>query len=176
MNQTVVQKERNKKSSIGSQEDIIIDEIILNFGTDINGNNDTKYISSKLGWNLGFVRPIYRGKKEYMSEKPIEPNSIKYIYLAVDDFNKSVNNTFMTAFEKSGLKSNILARISMQGTGYENVITNKNYEIITDSRNYFGPVDIQRLHITLYDDHGRILDMNHSDYAFCLKLVIMYDM
>lgn len=157
-------------------QDIIIDEIILNFGTDINGNNDTKYISSKLGWNLGFVRPIYKGKKEYMSEKPIEPNSIKYIYLAVDDFNKSVNNTFITAFEKSGLKSNILARISMQGSGYENVITNKNYEIITDTRNYFGPVDIQRLHITLYDDHGRLLDMNHSDYAFCLKLVIMYDM
>jgi hypothetical protein len=153
-----------------------IDELILNFGTDINGNNDTKYISSKLGWNMGFVRPIYRGKKEYMSEKPLEPNSIKYIYLAVDDFNKSVNNTFITAFEKSGLKSNILARISMQGTGYENVITNKNYEIITDPRNFFGPVDIQRLHIILYDDHGRILDMNHSDYAFCLKLVIMYDM
>jgi hypothetical protein len=28
----------------------------------------------------------------------------------------------------------------------------------------------------LFDDHGRILDMNYSDYSFCLKLVVMYDM
>jgi len=153
-----------------------IEEIVLNFGTDIDGNNDTKFITGKLGWNLGFLNALYKGCIEYIGEKPIEPNAIKYIYLAVDDYNKSVNQSFMTAFEKNGLKPNILARISMQGKGYENVILNKDYEIITAPRTYFGPIDLQRLHISLFDDHGRILYMNHSDYSFCLKITILYDL
>ena len=153
-----------------------IEEIVLNFGTDIYGNNDTKYLTTKLGWNLGFTQTIYHGKMEYIGEKAIEPNDIKYIYLAVDDFNKSVNTTFMTAFEKNGLKPNILARISRTGKGYENVIINKEYEIISEPRIYFGPIDIQRLHISLFDDHGRILHMNESDYSFCLKLILLYDL
>jgi hypothetical protein len=51
-----------------------------------------------------------------------------------------------------------------------NVITNNEYMVITEPRKYFGPVDIQRLQIKLFDDHGRILDMNYSDFSFCLNL------
>jgi hypothetical protein len=82
----------------------------------------------------------------------------------------------MTAFEKNGLKPNILARISMSGKGYDNLIINEEYKVTAEPRTYFGPVDIQRLHIVLFDDHGRILHMNHSDYSFCLKLTVMYDL
>jgi hypothetical protein len=153
-----------------------IEEIAINFGTDVNGENDSRYLTTKLGWNLGFTNTIYSGCKSYISEKPIEPNNIKYIYLAIDDFNKSVNESFMTAFEKNGLKPNILARISMRGRGYENVILNKDYEIITAPRTYFGPVDLQRFHISLFDDHGNTLNMNHSDYSFCIKLTLLYDL
>jgi len=153
-----------------------IEEIVLNFGTDIFGNNDTKYLTTKIGWNLGFTNTLYQGSFEYVGEKSIEPNAIKYIYLSVDDYNKSVNTTFMPAFEKNGLKPNILARITMQGKGYENVIINKEYEIISEPRIYFGPVDIQRLHINLFDDHGRTLNLHKSDFSFCLKLTVLYDL
>jgi len=153
-----------------------VEEIVLNFGTDIKGNNDSAFLTTKLGWNLGFTNTLYHENVEYIGEKPIEPNSIKYIYLAVDDFNKSVNNSFVTAFEKNGLKPNILARISMHGKDYGDVIINKEYEIVSEPRSYFGPVDIQRLHINLFDDHGRTLHMNFMDFSFCLKMVIMYDL
>ena len=153
-----------------------IEEIRLDFATDKDGNKDSRYIATKFGWNLGFIKDTYLGYTTYIGEKPVEPNTIKYIYLAVDDFNNSVNTTFTTAFEKNGLKPNILARISMDGKGKENVIINKDYRIITEPRVYFGPVDIQRLHITILDDQGRILNMNHSDYSFCLKLTVMYDL
>ena len=153
-----------------------IEEVVLNFGTDVNGNMDARFLTSKLGWNLGFIKTMYSGDVEYASEKPIEPDAIKYIYLALDDFNKSVPDSFMTASEQNDLKPNILARISMQGKGYENVIINNNYTIITEPRIYFGPVDIQRLHITLFDDQGRTLFMNYSDYSFCLKLTVLYDL
>jgi hypothetical protein len=153
-----------------------IEEIVLNFGTDINGNDDSIYLTTKLGWNLGFLNGLYQGSTKYVSEKAIEPNAIKYIYLAIDDFNKSVNESFVTAFEKNGLKPNILARISMCGNEYNNTITNPEYKIITEPRKYFGPVDIQKLYVRLFDDHGRILNMNHSDYSFCLNFKIMYDL
>jgi hypothetical protein len=151
-------------------------EIVLNFATDMNGNNDIIHVSQKLGWILGFVNVVYCGSNFYTSEKAIEPNPIKYIYLAVDDFNKSVNESFITAFEKNGLKPNILARISGSGKGYENTIINHEYTIISEPRKYFGPVDIQRLQIRLFDDYGRILNMNYSDYSFCLNIKILYDL
>lgn len=151
-------------------------EIILNFETDAKGNNDVIHLSQKLGWILGFINTKYCGSNVYISEKLIEPNTIKYLYLAVDDFNKSMNETFATAFAKSEIKPNILARISNIGKGYENTIINKEYAVVTECRKYFGPVDIQRLHIQLFDDYGRIINMNYCDYSFCLSFTLMYDL
>ena len=47
--------------------------------------------------------------------------------------------------------------------------------LITEPRRYFGPVDIQRLRVQLYDDFGRILDLNKSDFSFVLNLKVLYD-
>jgi hypothetical protein len=38
------------------------------------------------------------------------------------------------------------------------------------------PVDIQKLRIRIYDDHGRILNMNNSNYSFCLDFKMLYDL
>jgi hypothetical protein len=151
-----------------------ISSITMDFSLDINGNKDGVNISSKLGWNLGFTKTNYTGKCCYVSETLIEPASIRYIYLAVDDFNNSVNNHFITAFNQSILNPNILARISIKGT-YFSLLMENDLSIITEPRIYFGPVDIQRLRIRLYDDHGRILDMNGANFSFCLVFKILYD-
>jgi hypothetical protein len=153
-----------------------IEEIILNFGNDMKGNNDIENIYKKLGWILGFVNIVYCGENYYMSEKPLDCNPIKYLYLAVEDYNKSVNESFITAFEKDGLPSNILARISLYGAGYENMILNMEKTIVCETRKYFGPVDIQRINVRLYDDTGKLVNMNYSDYSFCLNLKLLYDL
>ena len=152
-----------------------IQSITLNFNLDKNGNPDSINISSKLGWNLGFTKASYTGNCCYVSETLIEPASIRYIYLAVDDFNNSVNNHFITAFNQSILNPNILARISIKGT-YFSLLMENDLSIVTEPRIYFGPVDIQRLRIRLFDDHGRILDMNGANFSFCLVFKILYDL
>ncbi len=48
--------------------------------------------------------------------------------------------------------------------------------IVSEPRIYFGPVDIQRLRIRVYDEHGRILQMNNTNFSFCLTIKLMYDM
>lgn len=159
---------------INEEREIV--EIILNFGNDSSGKNDIENIYKKLGWILGFVNIVYCGDTNYISEKPLDCNPIKYLYLAVDDYNKSVNESFVTAFEKNGLPSNILARISLYGVGYENMILNMENIIVCETRKYFGPVDIQRINVKLFDDTGKIVNMNYSDYSFCLNLKILYDL
>jgi hypothetical protein len=42
-------------------------------------------------------------------------------------------------------------------------------------REYFGPVDIQRLHIALYDEFGRIIDLNNMDWSITLAFELLYN-
>jgi hypothetical protein len=147
----------------------------MDFNIDIDGNVNPGDLSYRIGWNLGFNNFVYEGKTTYYSEMVIEPATVRYIYLAVDDFNNSVNNHFITAFNKSILNPNILARISLQGN-YFSILMENDLNIVTEPRKYFGPVDIQRLQIRLYDDRGRILDMNNANYSFCLVFKLLYDM
>jgi hypothetical protein len=152
-----------------------ITKISLDFTRDINGDVDSVDISSKIGWNLGFTQKYYDNKTKYVADTLIEPATIRYIYLAVDDFNNSVNNHFITAFNKSILNPNILARISIKGT-YFSLLMENDLSIVTEPRTYFGPVDIQRLRIRLFDDHGRILEMNNANFSFCLVFKLLYDL
>ena len=73
------------------------------------------------------------------------------------------------------MSPNILARISIKGS-YFSLIMENDFNIITEPRRYFGPVDIQRLRIRLYDERGRILSMNNSNYSFCLDFKMIYDL
>jgi hypothetical protein len=152
-----------------------IRRIKLDFTRDKNGNVENTELSSKIGWNLGFTNRIYDGNTTYIADTIIEPATIRYIYLAVDDFNNSSNNHFITAFNQSILNPNILARISLRGN-YFGILMDNDLNILTEPRKYFGPVDIQRLRIRLYDDFGRILNMNNANFSFCLVFTILYDM
>ena len=51
-----------------------------------------------------------------------------------------------------------------------------NLSIITGARQYFGPVDIRKVHIQLVDEFGRVLDMHNMDYSFCLTFETIYDL
>jgi len=152
-----------------------VNSITLDFTRDIHGKVDNIPISSKIGWNLGFIKPFYTNQTKYISDTIIEPASIRYFYLAVDDFNNNVNNHFISVFNKSILSPNILARISIKGS-YFSIIMESDFNIVSEPRKYFGPVDIQKLHVQLFDEHGRILHMNHSNFSFCLNLKMLYDL
>lgn len=156
-------------------DDVEIKEIILDFSNNINDEPDsTTSIYSKLGWNLGFTKPTYKGDNFYNAETIIEP-STKYLFLAIDDFNNNSNSNFISVFNQSIMNTDILARISIKGTRY-NLLTDTDFDVVSEPRLYFGPVDIHRLRIRLLDEHGRPLQMNNSNYSFCLKLKMLYDL
>jgi hypothetical protein len=55
-------------------------------------------------------------------------------------------------------------------------ITLPKIEFVSESRQYFGPIDIARLQIRLLDVYGRVLDLNGADYSFCISLNVIYDL
>ena len=136
-----------------------------------------KYIpyNYRIGRNLGFIRPTYTGSTTYTADTVIEPNTIRYLFPVIDDFNNNVNNNFVGTYNRSIHSSNILARISVQGSFFS-LLMNDQYTSISLPRKYFGPVDIQRLHIRLTDDNGRVIDLNNADFSFCLNLRVLYDL
>tara|TARA_Y100000389_G_C17463934_1_gene523944 strand:+ start:3453 stop:4634 length:1182 start_codon:yes stop_codon:yes gene_type:complete len=132
-------------------------------------------LTNKFGYNLGFTKASYTGGVTYTGESLINPRPHKYMFLSVDDFQNNVsNNSFVSAFQNSFLDNNILARISTN-LFRDGVIINDD-ELLSEPRQYFGPVDIQKLRIRLYDEYGRIIDMNGVNYAFCLTMEHEYKM
>jgi hypothetical protein len=133
-------------------------------------------ITTRIGYNLGFLKDKYEGTDLYISETIIEPATIRYVYLVIDDFNNNVNNNFIPAyFNSTTFSKSIIAKISVKGP-YFSLLMEDDLNIITEPRKYFGPVDIQKLRITLLDDHGRILDMTNANYSFCLIFKQLYDL
>jgi hypothetical protein len=154
---------------------ITITSLSLNFQADRFGIDDRSMpLPLKFGWMLGFRNGIYENNLNYVSEGVVDVTGPRYIYLVVDDHNNNVNNGFYSAFNSSLLNNNILARISLQSRFFDVQITN-NLNIVTNPREYFGPVNIQNINIQLLDEYGRVLDINNMDYSFCLTLITAYD-
>jgi len=157
-----------------ARHDHIVD-ITLDFKKGSDKTIDHKLITTKIGYNLGFLKEYYTGSTIHIAESIIEPSLIRYIYLAVDDFNNSSNNHFMSVFADSLLSPNILARISIKGS-YFSLLMENDFNIVSEPRRYFGPVDLQRLHIRLLDEHGRVLQLNNANFSFCINLKTIYDL
>jgi hypothetical protein len=148
----------------------------INFLTDQYGNDDRQTpLPLKLGWIMGFRQGFYENAFTYVAEGIVNLIGPRYIYLVVDDYNNNVNDGFYAAFNSSILNKNILARISLQGSVF-NLSSQNNLNLITTPRQYFGPVDIQKLNIQLLDEYGRVLDLNNMDYSFCLSFQTIYDL
>jgi len=166
----------SNKITIDVSDTSITSMINLDFTRDQNGDVDTgTSITTKLGWNLGFTQETYTNSTSYTAETLPDPTATRYVYLVVDDYNNNSNDYFISALNtKSIINKNILARIPIR-TPYYTVMMENNLALFTIPRQYFGPVDITRLHIQLLDDHGRVLAMNNTNYSLCLNLTLMYE-
>ncbi len=162
------------KMVVGSKTGTV--QFSINFLTDRYGNEDRQTpLPLKLGWLMGFRDGYYENNTTYVSEGIINLLGPRYIYLVVDDFNNNVLDGFYGAFTSSILNKNMLARISLQGSVF-NYLSKDNFTLICTPRQYFGPVDIQKLQIQLLDEYGRILNLNNMDYSFCLTFQTIYDL
>ena len=127
-----------------------------------------------LGWMLGFRKRHYKGQQSYTGEGTVDLGGCKYIFLCINDFKNTTQDVCTILYENSFLRRNILARIPMR-EGKGAVLFDDPSDKITKKRHYFGPVNIDKLHIQLIDEYGMEIDMNYNDYSFALEFDILYE-
>tara|TARA_B100001063_G_scaffold225371_1_gene234130 strand:+ start:190 stop:1518 length:1329 start_codon:yes stop_codon:yes gene_type:complete len=129
---------------------------------------------TSLGWLLGFRKENYNGEFEYISSCFYDFNMVKYMFLCVDDFQKSMHEVVKVVYQDSFLQKNILARIPLDGDINNKFLAFHETDTVR-KRNYFGPVTIKRLHIQLIDEYGELLNLNNQDFSFNLEFEILYE-
>jgi hypothetical protein len=142
-----------------------------------------------LGWMLGYramngLNGMYSSTATgangaIMSEGICNVQGTRYIYVSIDDFVNSSNNYFTAAFASSVMAPNIITRINVADLAQDVTVVHyaqqEGYSTELDrSRSYFGPVDIQKMRVTLYDEYGRVLNLNHMDWSMELMFECVY--
>lgn len=146
----------------------------IEFDIDSTGNNDKFNFKSKLGWLLGFRNTIYTiTTSNTVSEAIVDLNGPRYLYLAVDEFNKSTQNSFITPLSTSMINKKIIARVAMNNImwPYGNVAAFTHLNGLTaDVRHYTGAVDLLKLNVQLLNDNGIPMQLNGLDFSFLLRV------
>lgn len=160
---------------------LVTSGFILRFNVDIDGNLKLdSNLQMRLGWQLGFRSAEYISKPKCVSEGICLVCGPRYGFISIDDHQKNTGPAYMVAYANSILQDNIITRINLaelqadvgvyQSSSDPGLSTQLNR-----TREYFGPVDIQRLHIALYDEYGRIIDLNNMDWSFTLSFETLYN-
>jgi hypothetical protein len=119
------------------------------------------------------------GSGNIISEGICNVQGTRYIYVSIDDFVNSSNNYFTAAFASSVMAPNIITRINVADLAQDVTVYHyaqqEGYSTELDrSRSYFGPVDIQKMRVTLYDEYGRVLNLNYMDWSMELMFECIY--
>ena len=171
-------------------------EIIMNVGYNVQtgGVEDdySRVLMLKLGWMLGFRLAKYTSSNSspptsdtnfgsIISEGICFTKNPLYGFLAIDDFNKNSNDYYMSVFSNSISVPNIISKVNL--TAFSETVGDfqaaqgeSSSNAINREKRYYGPVNIQKLKITLYDEFGRILDLNNMDWNLELAFECVYNM
>lgn len=150
----------------------------INFAINSDGTYDKFNFKSKLGWLLGFRQPSYKMTSTPIfaqSEALLDVNGPRYLYLAIDEFNKGNQSSFIPPLHSSLINKNIIARIPLFNVGgyvFGQTLSMNHYTgLLSDVRSYTGKIDLFKLNIQLLNENGVVMNLNGMDFSFCLEVV-----
>ena len=143
------------------------EEILLNI---LNGLSEQNLNA----FNFGF-------RASFLSEDFSFSRGVRYGFISINDYKTNSKSEIQVVYNDSVLNDSVLddpvlddhiiARmnliqitantLSMRDSGMS--------KLLNRTRRYKVPVDIQKFTIKLYDDYGRIIDMNNMDWSFTLE-------
>lgn len=147
----------------------------LVFDVDKTGSSDKFNFKHKLGWLLGFRKTTYPivTTGATTAECTLDLYGTRYLYLAIDEFNKGNQNSFITPLSSSLINKNIIARIALDLSTYSYgsmlPATYDNGLLTTDTRSYTGKIDLQKINVQLLNESGIPMILNGQDFSFCLE-------
>jgi len=188
---------RTKQVGDDTRNTYIIDPILnTSFYFTVDFAIPSKPLYKCAGWMMGFKLPSYTVayKEEnpktiidieeynqhvynwYLESESSYGSSVQnYIFLEIDDFNR--NSTANTFFSKTVndayLGNNIMGRITVT-SGMNTIVTMDGGNLLFKTREYFGPIRLEKLHIRLIDKYGDPVNLEGNDFSFMLEIEQLY--
>jgi hypothetical protein len=104
-------------------------------------------------------------------------NSIRYGYLSIEEYKNDSHPPLIVAFNNNILDKKIMTRISLAPIKLGHDLTSRETGYITHRRtprNYYNAVNIDKLTIKLFDEYGRIIDLNNMDWSLTMEFTKLY--
>ena len=135
------------------------------------------------GWLLGFQKARYVFSTDYSttvtpskeigfnSETPLDFTGSKFFLLEVTDYNNNAPAVLKYNTNDSywfNIKD-IIAKIPNVSSAYS-VIFEDSSDRVFKTRNYFGPVKLQKLRIRLLDENGKVVNLNGSEMVVSFEV------
>ena len=181
---------RNKSVSNGGIADPTNPNYKYLFDIDFRlSDNKDRPIQLNMGWVLGYRKPYYKYSEDYVTpskmkiitqegynpEAPINMLGSPYFLLHINDYNNNSSPVFETLFQEGTItSSHIMDKIP--NTGSKTIIQTNLGHNIDKIRRYYGPVNIEKIEIKLFDQFGRIIDLKKSDFSLTLQFEILYNL
>jgi len=77
-------------------------------------------------------------------------------------------------YPKAPTNSDVFAIIPIKNGAFGSIITEFSGSLSQNQRMYFGPTDVSRLEISLYDDNGNLVDLNGVPWCFTMQATCLY--
>ena len=137
-----------------------------------------------IGFTLGYRQSNeYKNEKSYISESLFNPCPTDYLFLEINDFNYSSASRLIGLFLDNFIDKNIIAKLPYKTNCCSLPTLNKcttiflnEDNIISSTRNYFGPIHLQKLAIRLLNQFGEIVNLHYRDFSFTLEMEVLYDL
>jgi hypothetical protein len=138
---------------------------------------DSLALSQTCGWNLGFRKKTYDGNSSngyiVVSEASYGSSFDNYFFIEIDDYQRNVVTDSIVSVVKTlntgYLGKNIIARIPIS-TSFNVVTFNNASDGLFKTRDYFGPVRLEKLRIRLLDRFGQVISLNQNDFSMMIEL------
>lgn len=143
-----------------------------------------KYMN--IGWFLGFNEYDYLFEKNYNktstfsnivgfnTERCVDFTHTKFFLLAVDDYNKNAPQVieYITNKEISYSTADIIAKIP-NFTETNEIMFEDSSDRIFKTRRYFGPINLQKIHISILDEFGNVINNNGGDIVITFEVELL---
>ena len=147
------------------------------FNIDSKGVTDRWNTKNKLGWTIGFRNNsnTYTLTKtaSVTSDTFLDLNGPRYLYLAIDEFSRGNQHSFISPLTNSLINKNVIARIAINpNVGFGNIlsVSTVNGTLLSDRRDYTGKIDLLKLNIQLLNESGENVSLYGFDFSFCVEV------
>lgn len=158
----------------------------IRFCVDTHGNLDSvTSIQKRMGWAIGFRAAEYVVGASELSNSRFSAvsegigfiSSLRYGFLSIEDYQNNAHPSLIVAFNDYIIDKKIMTRLCLAPLRLGHDLSSRETGFISHRRtprNYFKPVNIDKLTIKLFDEYGRIIDLNNMDWSLTVAFSKLY--